>query len=90
MDQEKDRAARAKNIIIGLDEKRDDVNARKMHDEQITRLFFNRINVQVTPLNSFRLGKPDPNKTRPMKFVMANTFDKDIIMQSLKGLKGSE
>ena len=61
-----------------------------MHDEQFTRLFFNRINVQVTPLNSFRLGKPDPNKTRPMKFEMAITFDKDIIMQNLKGLKGSE
>ena len=55
-----------------------------MHDEQMKRLFLNRINGQVTPLNVFRLGKPDPNKTRPLKLEMAN------IMQHLKRLKGSE
>ena len=61
-----------------------------MHDEQMTRLFLNRINVQVSPLNSFRLGKPDPNKTRLLKIEMANTSDKDSIMQHLKRVKGSE
>ena len=89
--EEKDRAARAKNIIIyGLEEKGDDANAKKTHDELMTRLFLERINVQVTPLNTFRLGKPDPNKTRPLKLEMANTSDKDRIMQNLKRLKGTE
>jgi len=37
-----------------------------------------------------RLGKREPNKTRPIKVVLHNVRDKEKVMRSLSKLKGNE
>ena len=89
--EDKDRAVRARNIIIyGLEEKGDNADARKTHDGNMTRLFLNKVDVQTTSLNTFRLGRYEHNKIRPLKLEMVNITEKDLVMQNLKRLKGSE
>ena len=56
----------------------------------MTQKFFDTINVQATPLKIFRLGKPEPNKIRPLKLEMASSTERDLVMKNLKLLKGTE
>ena len=89
--EEEDRQRRSKNFIIhGLEEKGDDAEAVKHNDGVMTQLFFEKINIQARPLKYFRLGKAEPNKSRPLKLEMANSTERDLVMNNLKLLKGME
>ena len=44
----------------------------------------------MRPTKFYRLGKPDPNKIRPLKLKMVNSTDRDAVMKKLKLLKGTE
>ena len=53
-------------------------------------LFFGKIIVLSRPTKFYRLGKPGPNKIRPLKLEMVNNTDRDAVMKNLKLLKGTE
>ena len=53
-------------------------------------LFFEKIIVVARPTKFYRLGKPDPNKIRPLKLEMVNNTDRDAVMKILKLLKGTD
>ena len=89
--EEKDRAGRSKNLIIyGLEEKGNDKDAIKINDGQMTSLFLKKVDVLATPINIYRLGRPEPNKIRPLKLEMASSIERDFVMNNLNRLKGTE
>ena len=89
--EEKDRAGRSKNLIIyGLEEKGNDKDEIKINDGQMTRLFLKKIDVLATPLNIYRLGRPEPDKIRPLKLEMVSSIERDLVMKNLNQLKGTE
>ena len=69
--EEKEREKRRVNLIIhGLEEKGSDANEINNTDEAMVDLFFEKIIVVARPTKFYRLGKPDPNKIRPLKLEM--------------------
>ena len=56
----------------------------------MTRLFLKKIDVLATPLNIYRLGRPEPGKLRPLKLEMASSIERDQTMKNLNRLKGTE
>ena len=56
----------------------------------MVELFFQKINIETKPVNYFRLGKPAPNKNRPLKLEMTNSTERDLVRNNLKLLKGTE
>ena len=88
--EEKEMEKRSFNLIIhGLKENGNDANEVNKNDEAMVALFFEKINVGVRPTKFYRLGKPDPNKIRPLKLEMVNSTDRDAVMKKLKLLKGN-
>ena len=89
--EEKEMEKRSFNLIIhGLKENGNDANEINKNDEAMVDLFFEKINVEVRPTKFYLLGKPDPNKIRPLKLEMVNSTDRDAVMKKLKLLKGTE
>ena len=89
--EEKEMEKRSFNLIIhGLKENGNDANEVNKNDEAMVDLFFEKINVEMRPTKFYRLGKPDPNKIRPLKLEMVNSTDRDAVMKKLKLLKGTE
>ena len=89
--EEKEMEKRSFNLIIhGLKENGNDANDVHKNDKLMVNLFFEKINIEVRPTKFYRLGKPNPNKIRPLKLEMVNSTDRDAVMKKLKLLKGME
>ena len=56
----------------------------------MTSLFLKKVDVLATPINIYRLGRPEPNKIRPLKLEMASSIDRDLVMNNLNRLKDTE
>ena len=80
---ENDNKSRACDIILhGVNESESTgKDAMKKFNEDYAAL-------ELGPI--YRLGKPDPNKKRPIKLAMNNVEDKQQVMGSLKNLKNKE
>ena len=89
--EKKERERRsAKLIIYGIDEVSDDQNNVNEHDKKFVHSFLDIIGITTFPKQIVRLGKPNENKMRPVKLVMAKSGDKDTIMSRLGNLKNAE
>ena len=87
------RQRRENNIIVhGVSE--DGQNSdeqRKIMDETYISELFQILGVNVKPSSITRLGKLEINtKNRPIKIVMENTSEKDLVMSRLSNLKTAE
>ena len=89
--EEKEKEKRINNFIThGLQEKGDNTDAIHTNDASTVEIFFKKINIQACPAKYTRLGKPMPDKTRPLKVEMNNNAERDMVMDNLKHLKGTE
>ena len=87
--EEKEKEKRMNNFIIhGLHEKDDNTDAIHTNDASTVEIFFK--NIQARPTKYTRLGKPMPDKNRPLKVEMKNIAERDMVMDNLKHLKGTE
>ena len=88
----KRRELRSTNLTIydGIREEPDDQMELKRHDEQLITSFLDTIGLTLKPKQIIRLGKPNEDKKIPIKLVMSNVAEKDIIMVSLGNLKNAE
>ena len=89
--QQKEREARAHNVIIhGLPEEADSTDGKE-GDMTTINEFLTNIEVAAKPDSVTRLGRRNDTKSRPIKVKMKNQNDKDLIMCNLRKLKlGSE
>ena len=88
--QKKERERRSANLIIyGIDEVAGQNNVKE-HDKKFVHSFLGIIGITKFPKQILRLCKPNENKKRPVKLVMANSGDKDAIMSRLGNLKNAE
>ena len=87
--QEMERKLRATNIIIhGVQEflpENEDIN-----DAEFINALFKTMGIDTRPESITRLGKPDPNKSRPIKLKMKSESDKDSFMARIPNLKNAE
>ena len=60
------------------------------HDKTFVKSFLETIGITPSPKQILRLGKPNENKKRPVKLVMANSEVKDNIVSRLGNLKNAE
>ena len=60
------------------------------NNEAMLDIFFEKVIVAARPIIFYCLGKPDPNKIRPLKLEMVNSTDRDAVITNLKLLKGTE
>lgn len=71
-----ERKKRSRNVILfGIQESTAvDVDARKNHDMDLVSKSLSSLPEQVKPINVIRLGKQQPNATRPrpIKLIFAN------------------
>ena len=89
--EKKERERRSANLIIyGIDEVSDDQNNVNEHDKKFVHSFLDIIGITTFPKQIVRLGKPNENKMRLVKLVMAKSGDKDTIMSRLGNLKNAE
>ena len=58
-------------------------------DAEFIKNLFSIIGVTATPQSITRLGKPDLERTRPLKLVMATIENKDQVMKRLVNLKNA-
>ena len=85
--QRKERDARASNIIIfNLPENNETAESKK-DDLEIVKELLVAIEVTSLPESVIRLGKPNETKARPIKIIMSNQDDKELIMCSVTKLK---
>ena len=87
--QERERKLPATNIIIHevqefLPENED------INDAEFINALFKTMGIDIRPDSITRLGKPDPNKSRPIKLKMKSESDKDSFMARLPNLKNAE
>ena len=90
--EENDKRSRSCNVILhGVNESvSTDKDAMKKFDEDYAIEFFRVLELETTYKSIYRLGKPDPNRKRPIKIVMNNEEKKQQIIESLKNLKNKE
>ena len=89
LNETNDKKARAANIIIhGVAEPdTSDKDLSKKYNEDYITEFLQVVGVNVTSRSVYRLGKADPTKKRPIKFITGGEKQKDEIMRNLKKLK---
>lgn len=90
--EERDKKLRSANIILhGVNEiNNTNKDEAKMADGKYMMEFFDAVGVNVTYKSLIRLGKPDPNKNRPIKLTMSSEEEKSKVMENLRNLKGSD
>ena len=89
--EEHEREKRSKNIIIhGAEEVGESPEEIKNEDAQYISEILNKIGSPVEPTLVTRLGKKSEGRSRPIKVVLKNKADKNIIMKNLVHLKGTE
>ena len=78
---------RAPNIIIhGIK----DNDGSTENDKTFLKSFFDVIGIVAEPKKIVRLGKPEINKTRPLKVVMNTSSEKINVMSNLTRLKNAD
>ena len=86
-----ERLKRERNIIVygAYDSYNDEGNPTETQDQdtEFIKNLFIIIGVTATPQSITRLGKPDLERTRPLKLVMATTENKEQVMKRLVNLK---
>lgn len=91
---ETDKKMRACNFIVhGNIEANGEIPERKQHDKSFIEAFFRDIGIEASSKSISRLGARDEaseQAKRPMKVVMQNEADKDLVMARLINLKGKE
>ena len=86
---ERQRDARAKNIIIpGLYET-PNLAEEKEEDEKVIKELLQTLEIESTPESTTRLGICDEGKTRPIKIKMINMNEKELVRSSLGKLKNA-
>lgn len=90
--EERERAIRAKNIIIhGVKETHGDEVNSKDEDQGFVTSLIETLKIDIPhPEKVTRLGNKDANKTRPIKIVLRNENEQEKVMNSLRNLKGQE
>ena len=87
--QQKEREKRSKNLIIYNISEECEGNLKK-HDEEFVASFLEVIGVATLPKLITRLGDPNNKKMRPVRLVMENEEQKDVIMSRLVNLRTAE
>ena len=88
--QQKERAIRAHNLIIhGFSESTDRQKETDV-DNEIIKELFGVIEIESTHVSATRIGKPSDTKSRPLKVIMRNLNDKELVMNNLNKLKNAE
>ena len=90
--EEKEQQRRANNLIVygAKEEPGDTTNSQKTRDDNFIAGLMTALDVNVTPTEIVRLGKPNPGKTRPIKLTMSSEMEKKLVMDNLKNLKDAE
>ena len=92
--EETDKKMRACNFIIhGCLEANGEIPERKEHDKNFINALFADIGIEAMCKSLNRLGKRDETSNdakRPIKVVMQNETEKDLVMARLNNLKGKE
>ena len=82
--EEREKQKCSNNFIIHeLEEKGTNIDAVNNNDAKMIKLFFGKINIEARPTKFYRLGKPTPNKNRPLKLEMTNNTKSDAVMRNL-------
>ena len=83
---EHDRQRRENNIIIhGVTDNNDSTE-----DDTYVDSFLAILGANVKPTSINRLGKPNSEKSRPLKLTMATITDKNLVMSRLTNLKAAD
>ena len=83
---EHDRQRRENNIIIhGVTDNNDSTE-----DDTYVDSFLAILGANVKPASTNRLGKPNSDKSRPLKLTMATIADKNLVMSRLTNLKAAD
>ena len=83
---EHDRQRRENNIIIhGVTD-----NNVPTEDDTFVYSFLEILGANVKPTSIHRLGKPNNDKSRPLKLAMASISDKNLVMSRLTNLKAAD
>ena len=90
--EESDKKMRACNLILhGNIESSGEIPERKLHDKNFIESFFRDIGVESSYKSITRLGIRASNVAkRPIKVVMQNEAEKDLVLARLNNLKGKE
>ena len=90
LNEANDQKVRAKNIIIhgvGEDPNAEKTTAKKK-DEDFANNLLKALKIENLTFKSVhRIGKPDPEKKRPMMLMLSSESDKDKILASLTNLR---
>ena len=90
MNEANDQKVRARNLIIhGVqDDSNVDQATRKNDDQAFVQSLLLTITLNDLPYKSLqRIGKPQPDRKRPLMLVLNNELDKEKILQNLTKLK---
>ena len=90
MNEANDQKVRARNLIIhGVqDDSNVDQATRKKDDQAFVQSLLLTITLNDLPYKSLqRIGKPQPDRKRPLMLVLNNELDKEKILQNLTKLK---
>lgn len=82
-----ERQKRASNIIIHNLEEGDEngtLQSKEMDKTATIKLLNNHAGINLNNIQVFRLGKPIPNKIRPLKVLLNNTNDAITILKNYK------
>ena len=80
-------------VVHGVTETGGEATDGKKHDEETIKSLFVDIGLEVQYKSLYRLGKrleSEVQSKRPIKVVMNNEKDKELVMINLKNLKGKE
>ena len=89
--EEREKEKRTNNFIIhGLEEEGTSIENVKNNDKNMVKLFFQKINIENKPKSFYRLGIPAPGKNRPLKVEMTNNTERELVLNNLQLLKGTE
>ena len=86
----KDQRARARNIVShGVTEDADaDKTLSKQRDEDFVKNLFQSMTISDLAFKTVhRIGRPQPDKKRPIMVIMNTEVDKEKIMQNLSNLR---
>ena len=90
LNEANDQKVRACNIIIhGVteDPQPETMGSKKEQDERYVQTLFSCMSVTRNFRSVHRIGKPETGKNRPIKVIMNNEEDKNVIMRNLTNLK---
>ena len=87
--QQQEREVRSKNIIIHGCSEAPVIQESKVEDNYIVNELFRIIGVEAIPASTIRIGKRSDTRPRPIKIVMSNQNEKEMVMNNLGKLKNA-